>query len=591
MKKRRKPNPSRARPRKNFAPLIILAAICVAGAWWFLHSARQRTSGEQAPIRVVKTPTFNRDVAPIIFHNCSSCHRPGQAGPFQLLNYADVKKHAQQIADVTGRRFMPPWLAEDVGIKYLGERKLSDAQIRTIARWVEQGAVEGAPGDLPPLPQWPAGWQLGNPDLVLETPEPFVLTAEGRDVYHNFVLSVPLLERKHIAAMEFHAGSKAIHHAGMHLDATPESRLRDAKEPGPGFAGMELPPTVVVPDGHFLSWQPGRDAYKSPAGLPWTLDPNTDFIVQLHMQPTGKPEAVTCAVGLYFTNQPATNVMMKLLLTSFAIDIPAGKKDFLVEDSYVLPVDVEVLGLKPHVHYLGKDLQCHAILPDGSRRMLLHIPDWDFNWQQDFRFATPMRLSRGTRLSMRFTYDNSAENSHNPHRPPQRVGYGVQTTDEMAELWIQVLTATRGDLDRLTQDFGLKAQQDSLAFYQWLLRENPRDAKAHTSFGRLLVLAGQMNEAVKHLQTALEISPGDDLPHYYLGVVHRRQNELPAARNEFETALRLNPDNYRAHGNLAQIAQAEGNLNEAEQHLRAALKIYPGDALSRETLAEILRAR
>lgn len=591
MKKRRKQTvqaPTRPKLGRRHALIIVglLLALFAAGAFWL---TRLKVALSHA--HIVATPTFNRDIAPIVFQNCAPCHRPGQAAPFTLLSYADAKKHARQVADVTGRRFMPPWLADDTGLKFLGDRRLAEADIATIARWVEQGAVEGAAADLPARPQWPEGWQLGQPDLVLEVPEPFTLPAEGRDVYHNYVLPVPLPARRHVAAMEFHAGSKAIHHAGLHLDATPESRLRDAKEPGPGFAGMELPASVVVPDGHFLSWQPGRDAYRSPAGLPWTLDPGTDLIVQLHMQTTGKPEPVPCTVGLYFTNRPPTNAMIKLLLTSYAIDIPAGQKEFVVEDSYVLPVEVEVLGVKPHLHYLGKDLSGVATLPDGTRRTLLHVPDWDFNWQQDFRLAAPLRLPRGTRLSMRFSYDNSAGNPHNPHRPPQRVRYGVQTTDEMAELWIQVLAATPADLDRLTQDFGAKAQRDSLTFYQWLLRENPRDAKAHTSYGRLLVLSGNMAEATQHLLTALEISPTDDLPHYYLGVVARRQNQLPVARQEFQTALRINPDNYRAHGNLAQIAQAEGNLAEAEEHLRVALKIFPGDQLSRETLDEILRAR
>ncbi len=566
-------------------PVVILAAVA-AGAWWMRSKSSLPAAGP-----FVKNPTFNRDVAPIVFRNCAPCHRPGQAGPFTLLTYADVQKRARQIAEITSQRVMPPWQAADVGVKYLGERRLRNEEIAIIKRWVEQGATEGVAGDLPPQPKWSEGWQLGAPDLVLQMSETFTLSAEGRDVYHNFVLPARLPSRQFVAAMEVRVGSKAVHHAGIHLDATPESRLRDTKEPGPGFAGMELPATVVVPDGHFLSWQPGRDAYKSPAGLPWTLEPNTDLVLQLHMQPSGKPEPVRCEIGLYFTNRPPTNAMLKVLLTSLQLNIPAGQKDFIVEDSYVLPVDVEVLGVKPHVHYLGKDLQALATLPDGSRRTLLHIPDWDFNWQQDYRFTTPMRLPRGTKLQMRFTYDNSATNPHNPHRPPRDVRNGVQTTDEMAELWVQVLAANANDLQRLTYDFSGKAERDAISFYESLLRENPRDAKAHSSFGRLLILSGRIAEAEQHLRVALEISPADDLPHYYLGVAHRRQNQLLAARAEFETTLRLNPENYRAHGNLAQIAQAEGNLALAEEHLRAALKIHPGDALSRESLDEILRAR
>ena len=564
---------------------MLLAA---AGWWMWKKSAPDHKAGSLA---LVKHPTFNRDIAPIVFRHCAPCHRPGQSAPFTLLTYADVQKRTRQIVDVTSQHTMPPWQAADVGVKYLGERRLIEEEIEVLRRWVEQGSVEGAHNDLPPQPKWNDDWQLGTPDLVLPMPDTFTLPAEGRDVYHNFVLPARLPARQFVAAMELRVGSKAVHHAGIHLDATPESRLRDAKEPGPGFAGMELPATVTVPDGHFLSWQPGRDAYRSPAGLPWTLEPNTDLLLQLHMQPTGKPEPVRCEIGLYFTNRPPTNAMLKVLLTSVQVNIPAGEKNFIVEDSYVLPVDVEVLGVKPHVHYLGKDLQASALLPDGSRRMLLHIPNWDFNWQQDYRFAAPMRLPGGTRLQMRFAYDNSESNPHNPHRPPRDVRYGVQTTDEMAELWVQVLAANVNDLRRLTYDFSAKAERDAISFYESLLRDNARDAKARTAYGRLLLSVGRVPEAEQHLRIALELAPADDLPHYYLGVVHRRQNQLSSARVEFETALRLNSDNYRAHGNLAQIAQAEGNLEAAEQHLRAALKIHPGDALSRETLDEILRAQ
>ena len=593
MKKHRQRNaksPAREAPgRSRWFLAVLLGATIMGGAVWWQWGRGARVENSRA--RILTTPTFNRDIAPIIFHHCSSCHRPGQSAPFSLLTYADAKKHAQQIAEVTGRHEMPPWLAENVGVKYLDERHLSEAEIGTLARWVEQGGVEGAAGDLPVTPKWPEGWQRGKPDLVLEMPETFITPAEGRDVYHNFVLPVSLNTRRYVAAMEFHVGSKAVHHASMPLDPTPESRLLDAKEPGPGFAGMDLPGTVVIPDGHFLSWQPGRDGDQSPAGLPWALEPGMDAVLQLHLQPTGKPEPVRCSVGLYCTNRPPTNAMFKICLTSLDFEIPAGKKDFVVEDSYVLPVDVEVRGVKPHTHYLAKDLQAVATRPDGTRQWLLHIPQWNFFWQQDYRLADPIRLPRGTRLTMRYTFDNSADNPRNPHHPPRNVRYGPQTTDEMAELWIQVVAGNARDLARLASDARDKAAQDNLRAYAEFLRRDPRDAKTHAALGRLLFLLGRMDEAAQHLRASLEISPANDLPHYYLGVMQRGQNQLAAARTEFETALRINPDHYKAHGNLAQIAQTEGRLAEAEQHARAALKIFPGDTLSRETLDTVLRAR
>ena len=173
--------------------------------------------------------------------------------------------------------------------------------------------------------------------------------------------------------------------------------------------------------------------------LSWELRPNTDLVLQLHLHPSGKPEQVQPSVGFYFTGEPPTNTPFRLNLNPLTLDIPAGASDYSVEDNYRLPVDVELLGVLPHAHYLAKRMEGYAVLPDGSRHDLLLIKDWDFNWQGDYRYAHPVHLPKGTTLAMRFAYDNSSKNVRNPNHPPRRVRYGLQTTDEMAELWFQVL--------------------------------------------------------------------------------------------------------------------------------------------------------
>ncbi len=173
-------------PRRAAWALIVLAFTLMVGT----VSGRPRTGQSAAPPPT--QVTFNRDIAPIIFHSCSTCHRPGEAAPFSLLNYSDVKRHARQIADVTQSRAMPPWLPEPQKLKFADEMRLADSQINLIRQWVEQGAVEGDPEDLPPQPKFVEGWRLGQPDLVLTATKPLTLPPSGTDTYWNFIFPVPI---------------------------------------------------------------------------------------------------------------------------------------------------------------------------------------------------------------------------------------------------------------------------------------------------------------------------------------------------------------------------------------------------------------
>ncbi len=570
---------------------VLFGILCLATA--LSDAALAASQGKEASDAVSSgRRTFNKDIAPILFKNCALCHRPEQAGPFSLLTYADGKKHAKQIVEVTRKRYMPPWLPEPGYGEFAGERRLSSDQIDIIEKWAIEGAAEGLPEDLPPAPKWSDGWQLGQPDLIVQMPEAYTLPAEGKDVYRNFVMHIPVSSRRFVRAVEFLPGNwKTVHHAFINVDETRMSwRLAEHGTP-PGFEGMILPETARMPGGQLLGWQPGKMPSFAPRGLAWILNTNTDLVLQLHMHPTGKLESVQPSVGFYFTDEPPTNSGFRINLTYLPINIPAGVKDYVVEESYILPVDVQVLAVSPHTHYLGKQLEGYAILPDGSREQLLLIKDWDFNWQGDYRYSRPVFLSKGTTLVMRFSYDNSAENARNPSQPPRRVTYGLQTTDEMGELFFQVLPRNVQERTILAEDFSRKLAQYTIDYNAYLLRTNPNDAVAHTKVGRALVYLGRVADGLEHLRSAVNADPGYDKAHYELGFVYLRQNRLPDAKSEFETVIRLNPEDYQAHGSLGSIWLKLGRFEEAEACFRTALRLNPQDAIAQKNLERLLKTK
>jgi len=462
--------------------------------------------------------------------------------------------------------------------EFVGERRLTVEQIGEIQQWFAEGSPQGDPAQTPSLPVYPEGWQLGRPDLVLTNAEPYELAASGRDVYRNFVLTLPDQPIRYVRAMEFHPRNRAIHHASIRVDSTPESRLRDRREPGPGFGGMDMPPTAETPEGHFLSWQPGRGPYVTADGSSWTIPEGADLVVQVHLKPSGKPEPIQPEIGLYFTDQPPTNHLFKLLLGSKRIDISPGDRAYVVTDHFRLPVDVQVTALNPHAHYLGKDLQGFATLPDGTRKWLLWIPNWSFFWQGDYRLRQPLSLPAGSDLRMRYTYDNSAANIENPSNPPKRVRYGTQTTDEMAELWVQV-TAAPAALEALKQVCSERVLQDIITASEARLENDDHDAAAHTQLGSIQISSGLVTQGLSHLWAATNADPRLDSPHYYLGLYYRHQNQTAAARREFQKAIELNPDAYKAYGNLGFIAESQGHRSEAVKYFKRALEIYPRDPL------------
>ncbi len=525
---------------------------------------------------VAETVTFNRDIAPLIFQHCSPCHRPAEAAPFPLLTYQDVRKHASQIVAVTARRYMPPWPPEPGYGDFLGERRLTAAQLRLIAEWVDQGSPEGRPADLPPEPHFTPGWQMGPPDLIVEMPQPYRLPASGGNIFRNFVLPVNVKETRYVRAIELRPGAKqVVHHANVWIDRRQSLRRRDGADGQPGFPGMEAIPEArsdfFDPDSHFLFWKAGSVLEPEPADMSWRLDPGTDLIANLHLQPSGKEETIQPAIGFYFSSRPPTRFPMLLQLEhDGALDIPPGATDFAATDHLTLPVDVEVLAIYPHAHYIGKQVEAWAALPDGTRRPLIKIADWDFNWQAVYTYRVPVSLPKGATVAMRITYDNSASNPRNPNQPPKRVRTGPRSEDEMGHVWLQVLPKKES-----AEDPRITLQE---AYMRRRLEKYPADFVANCNLGALGVTRGNYREAVLHFQQALRVQPASATARNGLGAAFLAEGRPEDAILQFREALRIDPVHPNARLNLAKALMRQGDLAGAAAELDAFLKQKPDHA-------------
>jgi tetratricopeptide (TPR) repeat protein len=350
------------------------------------------------------------------------------------------------------------------------------------------------------------------------------------------------------------------------------------------------------------------------------LDKDTDLILNTHLQPSGKPETIQPTLGLYFTDKPATmHPILLQLENDRLLNIPPGEKHFVVTDEFTLPVNVSVLAVYPHAHYLGRDLQAIARFPDGRSQTLIHIPDWNLNWQAVYRYAQPVKLSKGTTISMKFVYDNSEDNVRNPNDPPQRVVAGNRAVDEMAHLWLQVLPeiSAPGKADPRTEIVEALARHN--------LQKNPEDFEAHYNLAALLMRRGQPDEAILHFTEANRIRPNEptvnnafgaallatgrteeSIPHltaalnarpdyfdarYNLGNALASLGDFRGALAQFQAAVRINPEDANAEANLGSAFAEIGDTKQARAHYERALRLNPNHELAKENLAQLNQAR
>ncbi|APW61613.1 alpha/beta hydrolase [Paludisphaera borealis] len=407
--------------------------------------AKAKKTADSSPV------TFNKQIAPLLFKHCVECHRPGEVAPFSLLTYADAKKRAKLLQTVVSEREMPPWKIVEGHGAFVGERRLTVEEIDRIGRWAEQGAPEGDPGDLPAAPKFAEGWRLGKPDIVITMPRPFEVPADGPDVYRNFVFKLDVPKGKYIKAAEYRpANRRVVHHGLMAVDTTGRARKEDDADPAPGYKGSGNIPGELFPGG-MATWTPGRDPIPLADGMSMPWKPNADLVLQLHLHPSGKPEVEQSSVGFYLTDQPPQRSSTDLLLINQKIDIAPGDKSYRTRDELTLPIDMEVVGVFPHMHLIGRDIKVTAHPPQGKPFSLLWIDDWNFDWQNFYQYVAPVKLAAGTRVVVEAVHDNSADNPRNPSQPPKRVTWGEETTNEMTIVFLQVAPAREPEFRKLAE--------------------------------------------------------------------------------------------------------------------------------------------
>ena len=446
---------------RRYLLLALLALVVIWSAAALAQTSRPGRTAAPAPV------TFAETIAPIVYANCVTCHRAGQAAPFSLISYEDVAKRGALIARVTESRYMPPWHGDTDFGGFVGERRLTTEQIATIGAWVKQGMPRGDERRMPKLPEIVAeGWQLGQPDLVLEMPAGFDVRATGADVFRNFVIPTRITEDKWVRAIEYRPGArKVVHHAIF--AAVPGGSLAaiDGADGRPGFGGMG---TVGITGGGesqgLGGWAVGATPQMLPEGIATRLPKGSDFLLQVHFHPSGKPETEKSLIGIHFADGPPARSLVSVSVPALfgvgaGIDIPGGTKEYTIKDSLTLPADMKVYSAGAHAHYLARQMKAVATLPDGSARSLLWIKDWDFNWQDGYVYKQPFTLPKGTRIDVTITYDNSTENPRNPSNPPRRAVFGEQSFDEMGALLFDFELLNKAEMPAVEQVLGQRFKE------------------------------------------------------------------------------------------------------------------------------------
>lgn len=342
---------------------------------------------------------------------------------------------------------------------------------------------------------------------------------------------------------------------------------------------LKIPHSGLDFPSHFLFWKPGGIPWIEPDGLSCRLDPGDDLVLNTHLMTMGMPMQVQPAIGLYFTDKPPNRFPILIELENDkALDIPAGEHDFILRDSFRLPVDSDVLAIYPHAHYRGHVLEAYATLPDGRRKWLIRIQDWNPRWQAVYHYREAVYLPKGSLIKMVYHYDNSANNVRNPSRPPQRVLAGNQSTDEMGHLWLQLLP--RGPFDRRCEI------EEALMRHR--LSKDPADFGARVTLGALMLAGFNPAAAVTMLEEAVRLQPSQPEGHNWLGVALEVVGRTREAIAQFRMALNLQSDYADARLNLAKALVKTGNFGEAVANFRQAAQSYPRDAEVHTDFGEVL---
>ncbi len=411
-----------------------LAALCLASVAVWAQSLPVPSRARSANTVV----TFNNQIVRIFQKHCQVCHHPGDIGPFSLMTYAEARTQARNIKLQTGQRKMPPWPPVPGFGEFHDERRLTPNEIEWIARWVDAGAPEGDPKDAPPPLQFNDQWTLGTPDLVLEPPSAFPVAAGGNDIYRCFSIPTGLLANRHVSAVEVRPGSRAVvHHVLLFEDALGVSAgMGDPQSGYPCFGGPGFLPTGLIG-----GWAPGNRPQVLPEGIGIKTTAGARVVMQVHYHPNGAAQIDRTRVGLFFSRTPVEKDLFVLPIVNTTFVIPAGEPRYTVTASFVVPplVSGRAIAITPHMHMLGREIRVDAIYRDGTRRPMVYIDDWNFQWQGTYFYQDPVPLPALARLELTAVYDNSTANPNNPHNPPRDVRWGEQTTDEMCLAFVSFI--------------------------------------------------------------------------------------------------------------------------------------------------------
>jgi hypothetical protein len=385
-------------------------------------------------------PTFTKDVAPILYKNCTTCHRPGEIAPMSLLTYDEARPYAKDIHDEVRDGHMPPWHADAPAGTFENERRLSDAEKETLLAWAANGAPKGDDKDLPPPPTYAEGWAIGTPDLVLEMQAPFTVPAEGTVPYQYFYIPTNFTEPKYVQAIEARPSSRdVVHHilvnymAKPDLARTPVLRMNQAwqQTPDPVFGENAPKRQREIPTRLIGTYAPGTRPQIFRPGTALRLEPGGVIELQMHYTANGKAAtADRTRIGIVFSTDPAPREIRPGAFYNGTFVLPAGSSNTSVPGEVTFLQDTLVYGLLPHTHLRGKSWKYDLVLPDGTSKTILSVPRYDFNWQTYYMFKDPLAVPRGARIVSTAWYDNSAANRSNPN-PKADVTWGDQTWEEM----------------------------------------------------------------------------------------------------------------------------------------------------------------
>jgi hypothetical protein len=393
---------------RKFNLFLIAMTFCLA----LFYVGSSRASGDNKA-----SLTYSKHIAPLFMKNCMSCHRQGEIAPMALTSYKEIRPWAKSIREKIIAREMPPWHADSAHGKWANDRRMSKADIDTIVKWIDGGAIEGNAKDLPPMPKFATGWQIGEPDQIFQMPVEFTVPAQGSVAYQYFTVPSNFTEDKYIEAMEARAGNLAVvHHIVIYVRDPNKKREKNKR--------LDLGEDLLG------ALSPGQTPFKAQPGMAKLIKAGSQIVFQMHYTPNGTESKDRSVVGFKFAKKPVDKVVTTTAAFDIRFVIPPGAANHEVAASYEVEQDMHIVSFSPHMHLRGKDILYKATYPDGRSEILLSVPRYNFNWQVYYYPEKPIALPKGSRIDVLAHFDNSTANKMNPD-PTKAVRFGEQTWDEM----------------------------------------------------------------------------------------------------------------------------------------------------------------